>query len=49
LAISKELMTLLGGAIGVDSEPGKGATFWITIPVRIEAGAQDMRGKLVLT
>ena len=49
LAISKELMTLLGGAIGVDSVPGQGATFWITIPFKIEASDQDMRGKLVLT
>jgi two-component system, NarL family, sensor histidine kinase BarA len=49
LAISKELMLLLGGAIGVESTPGQGATFWITVPVKIEARAQDMRGRLVLT
>jgi signal transduction histidine kinase len=49
LAISKELTTLLNGSIGVRSTPGQGATFWIVIPVQIEAGATDVRGKLVFT
>ena len=30
LAISKELATLMGGMIGVDSEPGSGSRFWFT-------------------
>ena len=46
LAISKELTSLLGGSIGVRSTPGQGATFWIRVPLRIEAGAMDMRGRL---
>src|SRR5207302_718236 len=49
LAISKELTTLLAGSIGVRSTPGAGATFWISIPLRIEAGTMDMRGRTVLT
>jgi two-component system sensor histidine kinase RpfC len=33
LAICKQLIDLHGGRIGVDSEPGKGSTFWFEMPV----------------
>ncbi len=37
LAISKELAHLLAGNVGVTSQPGKGATFWLEIPVILES------------
>ncbi len=33
LSISKSIVEQLGGTIGVESEPGKGARFWFTLPI----------------
>ncbi len=49
LAISKELTTLLGGHIGLRSEVGSGSTFWIVLPLKNEAGTEDVRVKMVLS
>jgi signal transduction histidine kinase len=35
LAISKELAIMLAGNIGLESEPGKGSTFWLDIPITL--------------
>lgn len=35
LAISKELAAMLAGSIGMESEPGRGSTFWLDIPVTL--------------
>ncbi|MBD3820217.1 PAS domain-containing protein [Brevundimonas diminuta] len=49
LAISRRLIEIMGGEIGVDSQPGEGATFWFETPLaqggalgRLASGDENM-------
>jgi len=41
LALTKQLLELMHGKVGVDSLPGKGSTFWIQLPLSDAARIDD--------
>lgn len=51
MAITKKIVTLMGGTIEVESEPGKGSRFEVVLPFRPDAGdtcAEQESGKELL-
>jgi signal transduction histidine kinase/DNA-binding response OmpR family regulator len=51
LAISKDLVELMGGQIGANSKSGEGASFWFTVPGKLPFSASqrtDLHGLRVL-
>ncbi|ENO85047.1 PAS domain-containing hybrid sensor histidine kinase/response regulator [Thauera linaloolentis] len=55
LTICKHLVELMGGEIGVDSEPGIGSTFYFRAPFRLQSrqrklaiNSEDLRGMRIL-
>lgn len=43
LTISKQLVEMMGGSIGINSEPGQGSTFWFTLNLQKQTGISDAK------
>ena len=45
LSIAKELVELMGGLIGAESEPGHGSTFWFELPMQRVTSVSGQTGR----
>jgi Amt family ammonium transporter len=46
LAISRQLVEMMQGQIGVESQPGRGSTFWCTVRLRLQPQAKGAFGRV---
>jgi GAF domain-containing protein/two-component sensor histidine kinase len=47
LAISKRMVEMQGGSISIESELGHGATFRVSLPIRVEEVVDELAGELM--
>jgi CheY-like chemotaxis protein len=48
LAIAYRLVSLMGGSIDLQSQPGKGSTFWFLLPLQVSGHPKPISGGRVL-